>query len=75
MQTIILNILDSEEEAVTRQLQEWQRRHAVRIEAVAPPLLPGPPLTAEQWGAELQLAEASGTVRLTKAEALALFGL
>ena len=74
MQTIILDILDSEEAAVTQQLLEWQRRQAVRIETIDPLLLPGEPLTADQWVAELGKAEASDEITLTKAEALARFG-
>lgn len=75
MRTIILNILDSEEEAVTRQLYEWNRRQAVRIQDFDSLVLPGEPLTPEEWVEELKKAEASGSMPLTKAEALALFGL
>ena len=37
-------------------------------------LLPGEPLTDEQWLAELRRAEASDEIVLTKNEALAWFG-
>lgn len=75
MKTITLSILDSEEEAVMNQLYEWQQRRAVRFEAIDPLMFPGDPLTPPEWEAELQRALASGSVVLTKAEALARFGL
>lgn len=76
MRTITLRILDSEEEAIMQQLLEWQRRQAVRFESTDSLLFPADhPLTSEEWAAELQRAEASGSVPLTKEEALARFGL
>ena len=75
MKTITLRILDSEEDAVMRQLHEWQQRDAVRYEAIDPLLFPGEPLTPEEWEQELQRALASGTVTLTREQALARFGL
>ena len=75
MRTIILSILDSEEEAVTRQLYEWNCRQAVRFEAIDSLLFPGPPLTPEEWEQELRRTESSGSLRLTKEQALALFNL
>lgn len=59
-----------------RQLHEWHRRQAVRFEEIDSLLFPADqPLTPEEWAEELRRAEASGTVTLTKAEALARFGL
>lgn len=76
MKTITLSILDSEEESVLQQLYEWQRRQAVRFETIDSLLFPTrTPLTPEEWAEELRRAEASGFVSLTKAEALARFGL
>jgi hypothetical protein len=75
MKTITLSILDSEEAAVMQQLHEWQRRQAVRFEQIDPLLFPGEPLTPAEWEEELRRSEASGSVTLTKAEALARFGL
>lgn len=75
MKTIILDILDSEEEAVTRQLAEWNSRQAIRIQSFDSLVLPGEPLTPTEWMADLTQAEASGTVQLTRAEALARFGV
>jgi len=76
MKTITISILDSEEEAVMRQLNEWQQRRAVRFETIDPLLFASDtPLTPAEWEQELQRAEASGTIALTKEEALARFGL
>ena len=75
MRTITLSILDSEEEAVMRQIYEWNRRRAVRLESIDPLLLLGTALTPDQWVAELHRAEASGEITLTKDEARARFGL
>lgn len=75
MKTITLSILDSEEEAVMKQLHEWQQRRAVRFESIDPLIFPGEPLTPAEWEEELHRAEASGSVTLTHAEALARFGL
>ncbi len=75
MKTITLSILDSEEESVMQQLYEWQRRQAVRFESIDSLLFPGEPLSPEEWEEELRRAQASGSIALTKAEALARFGL
>ena len=75
MKTITLSILDSEEEAVMKQLHEWQQRRAVRFEFIDPLLVTGEPLTPAEWAEELRRSEASGSVTLTHAEALARFVL
>ena len=76
MRTITISILDSEEDAVMRQIDEWQQRQAVRFEAIDPLIFPADaPLTPEEWEHELQRALASGKVALTKEQALARFGL
>lgn len=76
MKTITISIPDSEEEAVMQQLYEWHRRRTVRFEEIDSLLFPADkPLTPEEWTEELRRAEASGSITLTKAEAMALFGL
>jgi hypothetical protein len=75
MKTITLSILDSEEESVMRQLHEWQQRKAVRFEAIDSLLFPGEPLTPGEWEEELRQTVDSGSVMLTKTEALSRFGL
>ena len=75
MKTITLRVLDSEEAAVMQQLWEWQRRQAVRFEVVDALLPAAAPLTQQEWASELHQAEASGSLPLTKAEALARFDL
>ena len=75
MKTITLRVLDSEEEAVMQQLREWQHRQAVRFEVVDALLPAAAPLTQQEWASELHQAEASGSLLLTKAEALAQFDL
>lgn len=75
MKTVTISISDSEEETVMAQLYTWQSRQAVRFETTDPLLFPANrPLTDQEWVAELHKAEASGTIRLTKAAALARFG-
>lgn len=76
MKTITISIPGSEEAAVMQQLYEWHRRRAVRFEEIDSLLFPADKsLTPEEWAEELRRAEASGSVTLTKAETLALFGL
>ena len=76
MKTVTISILDSEEEAVMRQLDQWQQRRAVRYETIDPLIFPADaPLTPEEWEYELKRALASGSVTLTKEQALARFGL
>ncbi len=73
MKTITLSILDSEEEAVMKQLHEWQQRQAVRFESTDPLLFAGEPLTPAEWAEELAQAEASGFI--SGEEARRRFGL
>ena len=68
MKTITISVLDSEEESVMQQLYEWQRRQAVRFEAIDPLLCPSEPLTPAEWAEEFRRAEASGFISAEEAK-------
>ena len=76
MKTFVLDVLTPEDEEMVLTILEGLRKgNAIQFQAVEPLPLHDDSLTDDEWADKLRQAEASGSVRLTKAEALARFGL